>query len=135
MVTSSEILRAPPVVDKCLQGGEIASAPGMKLLLCSTIIPILMPFSVPAQNNPDGAAIFQEQCIGCHGPDGRAQTDMGKKVKAADLTSGDVQKANSSSLEKIVKSGKDKMPSFDGKLSDDEIKSVVAYVKQLGKSQ
>jgi cytochrome c6 len=80
-----------------------------------------------------GQAIFQEQCVGCHGSDGKAQTDMGKKVHAADLTSGGVQGQNDSKLENTIKSGKQKMPAFDGKLSDDEIHSVVAYVRQLGK--
>jgi mono/diheme cytochrome c family protein len=80
-----------------------------------------------------GAATFQEQCVGCHGPDGRAQTDMGKTMHAADLTSSAVQKQSESQLSKIVKNGKGKMPSFDGKLSDDEIGGVVTYVKSLGK--
>jgi mono/diheme cytochrome c family protein len=80
-----------------------------------------------------GGSIFQEQCVGCHGPDGRAQTDMGKTMHAADLTSSAVQQQSASQLSKIVKNGKGKMPSFDGKLSDDEIDGVVTYVKSLGK--
>ena len=82
-----------------------------------------------------GQAIFQEQCIGCHGADGKAQTDMGRKVHAADLTSGAVQGQSDVKLEKIVKGGKEKMPAFDGKLSDEEIRSVVAYVRQIAKGQ
>jgi len=109
----------------------------MKLSTISTILALVVvaPFlglSRPSQAQK-GQAIFQEQCVGCHGADGKAQTDMGKMVQAADLTSGAVQEQSDSKLENAIKSGKKKMPSFDGKLSDDEIGSVVAYIRQIGK--
>ncbi len=81
---------------------------------------------------PAGQEIFQQKCILCHGQDGKAQTDMGKKVEAADLTSSNVQQLSASEMTKIVKSGKGKMPSFDEKLSNDQIKAVVGYVRTLG---
>jgi cytochrome c6 len=80
-----------------------------------------------------GESIFQEQCIGCHGPDGRAQSDMGKKVQAADLTSESIQQQSDSQLSKVIKGGKGKMPAFESKLADDDIKAVLAYVRELGK--
>ena len=83
----------------------------------------------------EGGAIFQEQCVGCHGSDGRAATDMGKQLKAADLTSADVQQQSDSALTKIVKDGQKKMPAFKGKLDDDDIKAVVTYVRELGKGK
>ena len=89
----------------------------------------------PAWAQKGGDAIFQEMCVGCHGSDGRADTDMGKKLKAADLTSADVQQQSDSALMKVVKSGQKKMPSFADKLSDDDIKAVIGYVRQLGKSK
>lgn len=72
--------------------------------------------------------------VGCHGTDGRAQTDMGKKVSAADLTSGAVQHQSDSQLATIVKDGKSKMPSFDQKLSDAEVRSVIAYIRRIAKA-
>jgi mono/diheme cytochrome c family protein len=38
-------------------------------------------------------------------------------------------------LSKSVKGGKGKMPAFENKLADDEIKAVLTHVKQLGKKQ
>ncbi len=106
------------------------------------IIPIAMAFVIAPsygqannKNADKGQKIFEEQCVGCHGPDGHAQTEMGKKVKAADLTSSAVQQQSDSQLEKVIKDGKDKMPSFDQKLSDDEIRSVLAYIRRIGKAQ
>jgi mono/diheme cytochrome c family protein len=54
-----------------------------------------------------GEAIFQEQCIGCHGPDGRAQTELGKKLGAADLTS-DAIRQQSDSQRKHLRTKKEK---------------------------
>jgi cytochrome c6 len=109
----------------------------MKRSTISTMLTLVVVAPFPGLSRPPqaqkGQAIFQEQCIGCHGADGKAQTDMGKKLQAADLTSGAVQEQSDSKLERTIKSGKAKMPSFDGKLSDDDIGSVVAYIRQIGK--
>ena len=78
-----------------------------------------------------GRDVFAEYCIGCHGPDGRAETEMSKKVGAADLTSGAVQQQSDSHLHTVIRDGKGKMPSFSQKLSDSEISSVIAYVRQM----
>jgi mono/diheme cytochrome c family protein len=95
-----------------------------------------MTVPCPAQKTQrEGGAIFQEQCVGCHGSDGRATTDMGKQLKAADLTSADVQQQSDSELTKVVKDGQKKMPSFKDKLDDGEIKAVITYVRQLGKGK
>jgi mono/diheme cytochrome c family protein len=78
-----------------------------------------------------GRDVFEEYCIGCHGPNGRAETDMSKKVGAADLTSDAVQQESDSHLRTVIKDGKGKMPSFSQKLSDSEIGSVLTYVRQM----
>jgi mono/diheme cytochrome c family protein len=88
--------------------------------------------SATHKGNGDGKAVFKEQCAGCHGPDGRAQTDIGKGIQAADLTSQAVQQQSDSELSKSVKNGKGKMPAFQEKLSDGQIRAVVAYVRELG---
>jgi cytochrome c6 len=82
-----------------------------------------------------GEALFQEQCIGCHGPDGRAQTELGKKLGAADLTSDAIRQQPDVELAKIVRDGKGKMPTFEKKLRDDQIQGVINYIRQLAKKQ
>lgn len=82
-----------------------------------------------------GEALFQQQCVGCHGPDGHAQTELGKKLGAADLTSDAIQQQSDSQLAKMVKDGKGKMPAFDGKLKEDEIHTLIIYIRQLARKQ
>jgi mono/diheme cytochrome c family protein len=77
----------------------------------------------------DGKAIFMKKCKKCHGPDGKADTKMGKKHKI-DVIPGKLSKAK---IVKIVKNGiaKTKMKSFSKKLSAEEIDAVAGYVKTL----
>jgi cytochrome c6 len=107
----------------------------------STFVTLTLLLAVPILAQPSkghdsrGEALFQEQCMGCHGPDGRAQTELGKKLGAADLTSDAVRQQHDAELAKIVKDGKGKMPAFDKKLSDDEIHGVIIHIRQLAKKQ
>jgi len=82
-----------------------------------------------------GEALFQQQCVGCHGPDGHAQTELGKKLGAADLSSDAIQQQADSQLAKTVKDGKGKMPAFDRKLKEDEIHTVITYIRHLATKQ
>jgi len=78
----------------------------------------------------DGAAIFKAKCAGCHGADGsKAMPAMGIKPLNTPATTG----KSDAALFTIVSKGQAKMPAFAGKLSDDEIKSLVAYVHTFKK--
>ena len=103
----------------------------------STSIATMFAISLLGQSSKEhagaGAGVFQEHCIACHGPDGKGQTETGSKVGAADLTSDAVQQLSDASLSKVVMDGKGKMPAFKGKLGDDEVRAVIAYLKTLPK--
>ena len=86
-------------------------------------------------DSSSGEALFHERCVGCHGQDGKAQTEIGKKAGAADLTSDVVQRQGDSVLATVVKDGKGKMPAVGKSLSDEEIHAVITYVRQLAKKQ
>jgi mono/diheme cytochrome c family protein len=79
-----------------------------------------------AAHAADGKALFATKCTVCHGPDGKGQTAMGKKLAVKDLT---VTKLSAADIEGMVAKGKGKMTPFAGKLSPEEIKAVTAYVK------
>ena len=75
-----------------------------------------------------GADVYKTKCAMCHGPDGKKE-NPGMGVKA--LTSADIRGKSEADLIASVSKGKGKMPGYAGKLTDDQIKQVVAYVKTL----
>ena len=87
----------------------------------------------------DAKANWDANCTPCHGKDGKADTKMGKTLNAKDLTDAKVQaefsdaKAAQSIKEGVKENGKTTMKAFGGKLTDDEIKALVAYVRTLKK--
>ncbi len=93
----------------------------------------LFLLSTTARAQGDGAALFKTKCAPCHGADGKGQTTMGKALKARDLGSEEVQKQTDAQLTEIVNNGKGKMPGYKGKLTDDQIKQLVSFVRTLGK--
>jgi mono/diheme cytochrome c family protein len=77
---------------------------------------------------------FETYCSVCHGDDGTGQTEQGRKKGARDLTSARWQdKVDDARLTRSITKGHEKMPSFEKKLSADEIKALVAEVRTLAK--
>ena len=80
---------------------------------------------------------WNKNCSSCHGKDGKGQTTMGKKAGAKDYTDPKVQEsftdeeAFKATKEGIKKDGKDVMKPYAEKLSDDEIKELVAHIRQF----
>ncbi|HXZ26430.1 MAG TPA: cytochrome c, partial [Terriglobales bacterium] len=73
-----------------------------------------------------GADTFKAKCAMCHGADGAGKAAIGTK----DLGSADVQKQTDAQLTDIITKGKPpKMPAYGGKLSEDEIKNLVAFIR------
>jgi mono/diheme cytochrome c family protein len=89
--------------------------------------------SAQAQNPNDGAALYKTKCAMCHGPDGAGKTPVGTKLNVRDLRSPEVQKQSDSDLAQVIGQGKGKMPVFGKTLNEDQIKSLVAQIRELGK--
>ncbi len=77
------------------------------------------------------AAAYKAKCAACHGADGSGQTPMGKKMHIADLRAPEVQKRSNPDLMKIIADGKLKMPSYGKKLTAEEIKGLVLFIRGL----
>ena len=83
--------------------------------------------------------LWDKNCASCHGKDGKGDTKMGKKAGARDYTDDKVQdsfddaKAFKAIKEGVTAEGKEKMKAFADKLTDDEIKALVAYVRAFKK--
>jgi mono/diheme cytochrome c family protein len=88
----------------------------------------------PASHAQDkGAAIYKAKCVSCHGAAGDGNTPVGKATKARDLCSADVKKETDAEMMEMVLKGKNKMPAQ--KISEDEAKQVIAYIRSLCKGK
>ena len=66
----------------------------------------------------DAAATFKAKCAMCHGADGK-----GGKMGTKDFASPDIQKLSDAQLAEAISKGRPpKMPGYEGKLKDTEIK-------------
>jgi|SRR6516162_1593955 cytochrome c6 len=93
----------------------------------------LLLLATPGRSQGDGATMFKSKCAACHGADGKADTTMGKALKIRDLGSQPVQSQPDAQLTEIVTKGKNKMPPFGEKLSNEQVTELVAYVRGLAK--
>jgi len=101
----------------------------MKTII-SVIVAVVFAFS-GAAFAADASALWGQHCASCHGKDGSGNTAMGKKLGVKDYTKeqgfSDAEAAN------VIKSGKGKMKAYKDKLSDADVKALVAYVRSLKK--
>ena len=102
----------------------------LKTITLLAVLALVAMSAAPAMAD-DAAALYKSKCQMCHGPDGKGDTPAGKKMGARDFHSPEVAKQSDAEMIKITTDGKGKMPPFKGKLSDDEIKGLVKYIRGL----
>jgi mono/diheme cytochrome c family protein len=90
-------------------------------------------FATSANAQSGGEKTYKTKCASCHGPDGKGETAAGKASKARDFCSAEVKKETDEDWTGIIVKGKNKMPGYDKKLTDGEVKEVVAYIRSLCK--
>ncbi len=108
----------------------------MKVFLRALLITTIVAYGVSAmaqEPDPQFATLYKSKCAACHGPDGKGDTVMGKKLIARDFNLPEIMKAKDQELIDITTKGKNKMPAFEKKLTDVQIKALVAYIRGLTK--
>ena len=100
-------------------------------LRMASVILMAASIAAPVFAQSDAAAIYKTKCAMCHGADGKGDTPVGKKMGVRDFHSPEVAKESDQQLFDITSAGKAKMPSYKGKLTDDEIKGLVKYIRSL----
>lgn len=118
---------------------------GLKMALLLTFCAIAFVFVVsgaaraylpPADDSSNETAssprsLYVQNCARCHGADGRAETRLGKKLEAADLTSEDVQGMSAAKITRAITNGRPDMPAFRKKLTRQQIAQIAGYVRSL----
>jgi mono/diheme cytochrome c family protein len=114
-----------------MRGTTSALVIGGALLALSTARPV-------AAQQPDGQAVFKENCKTCHGINGvPPERERAKYKKLRTLgDSGFVARLSVDSIVKIVTNGIDKdMKPFKDKLTPDEIHAAAGYIKELAEKK
>jgi mono/diheme cytochrome c family protein len=77
-------------------------------------------------------ALFARNCANCHGADGRGETLAGKIYGVPDMTDRKWQESISEKrMAMSVRHGRGSMPSFEEKLSQNEIDLLVAHIRNF----
>lgn len=103
------------------------------LLFTGVVMVTMFLLILPAKSQGAGEQVYKAKCATCHGPDGAGATPAGKATKARPFCSEEVQKETDEEWTTIIVKGKNKMPAYDKKLTDAEVKDLVAYIRGLCK--
>ncbi len=103
-----------------------------KLRMASVLL-LAASFAVPVFAQGDAAGVYKAKCAMCHGADGLAASSMAKSMKVLSFKAPEMLKATDAQFVASTKDGKGKMPAYNGKLTDAQIKDVVAYIRTLQK--
>lgn len=85
----------------------------------------------PRQSGTDGPQLFQSMCATCHGPKGKPTEAMVARMNVRDLTSPELRARITPELvEHQIRNGSPNklMPSFEGAMTDEQIKALAKYV-------
>jgi mono/diheme cytochrome c family protein len=89
--------------------------------------------ATPASENKAAESTFKAQCAMCHGQDGSSNTPTGRSLKIPDFRSAEVQGKSDAELAQVIAKGTSQMPAFKNDLSNDQIHTLVGYVRNLAK--
>lgn len=99
----------------------------------AVLLTLAASIAAPVFAQSAGADTYKSKCAMCHGPDGTAATPMGKMMKIPSFKDPEVVKQSDAALIATTKDGKGKMPAYNGKLTDAQIKDVVSFIRTLQK--
>ena len=104
---------------------------GLAFVLISAAGGSLLASPPPQKSAQD---VYLDKCSVCHAKDGSGNTAKGRKVKAKDLRSAEIQKMSDADLLHDIAKGKGKdMDGFEKELGADMVKQLVAYCRTLAK--
>jgi mono/diheme cytochrome c family protein len=106
---------------------------GSAALRCE-VVSILLTLLLSVNALAEGTSeTYKAKCSACHGVHGAGDTMIGKNLKLRPLSSPEVQNRLDEELFNVISKGKNKMPSFDKKLSPGQIRDLVRHIRSLTK--
>jgi mono/diheme cytochrome c family protein len=117
-------------------------------LVSATLVAQPKPWVVPANfktmkntvatsdaSTKAGLAVFTKNCASCHGKTGLGDGVKARAIKTfpGDFSKPEFQNLTDGEIFYKTKTGRDDMPKYEGKLSDDDIWNTVNYMRTLKK--
>jgi mono/diheme cytochrome c family protein len=93
------------------------------------------PVAVGDASTKQGQILYTKNCASCHGKAGLGDGVKARSLKTfpGDFSKADFQKQTDGDLFFKTKSGRDEMPKYEGKLTDEDIWNMVNYMRTLKK--
>jgi mono/diheme cytochrome c family protein len=100
-----------------------------------------MSLTARADVDPKVERMWRAKCAGCHGADGKGDTEQGKKSGVSDMTAKEWQKISDDSMKKGINEGvkrekggkKQEMDGFAAKLKPEQVDALVGFVRGFAK--
>ena len=108
----------------------------MRWLMLMMLVPSL------AYADPATDRVWRAKCASCHGADGKAQTEQGKKMAIGDMSTvewqgkfsdAQIKTAVSDGLKRDKNGAKQEMEAYKAKLRPEQLDGLVGYVRALKK--
>ena len=97
--------------------------------LCGVaVLAIVTSVSAQTAETLTSNPVFEKNCAKCHG-----KTAEGRHFGGPSLVSEDVRKTSVEELRNVITNGKHRMPKYSGKLTPEEIDSLVSQIKAATK--
>lgn len=103
------------------------------------LLPLLVALPATLVYAADAATNWTKMCARCHSKDGSGQAPAGKKLGVKDYRTAEGQKfTDEEALKAILEgtknaAGKETMPAYKEKMSEDDAKALVTFVRSLEK--
>ena len=99
------------------------------------VAPVVSFGGAPTEPDKKAERMWKAKCASCHGMDGKAATDQGKKAKVRDMTTPEYQKITDQqikdALAKGVKKDGSEMEAY-ADLKPEQVDMLVNYVRWVG---
>lgn len=105
-----------------------------RVLVVTWACAVLLGSAVWARADEAGKKLYQRDCQTCHGPDGAGNLQLAKvlQVDIPPITAAALKQKDDAEMLHSIAEGKGKMPGFAKKLSVEEQRQVLEYLKTLG---
>ncbi len=113
----------------------------MRFLVVAGLL-VLVALPAWADKDPKIERLWKAKCASCHGVDGKAETEQGKKMSMHDITTPAWQKSiTDAKIKQVILAGVDEqkdgkhkqMDPYKDKLKPEQVDALVAYCRGLAK--